>query len=175
MCCSLIDLHLWIYPFHQTFKKFWPLFRQALPWRLSWWRIRLQCRRPGFNPWVGKIPWRRERLPTPVFWPGEFHGLYSPWGRKESDRLSDFHLCLQVFFLFSLLLLLQFHQYEVIWCHTTVHWYSSSLVLSFLSVFHSGQCLLLCHQLQWSFLLCYLICCEFHQCIFHWRYHTFRL
>ena len=26
---------------------------------------------------VGKIPWRRERLPTPVFWPGEFHGLYS--------------------------------------------------------------------------------------------------
>ena len=32
--------------------------------------------RPGFDPWVGKIPWRRERLPTPVFWPGEFHGLY---------------------------------------------------------------------------------------------------
>ena len=25
--------------------------------------------------WVGKIPWRRERLPTPVFWPGEFQGL----------------------------------------------------------------------------------------------------
>ena len=34
---------------------------------------------------VGKIPWRRERLPTPVFWPGEFHGLYSPWGCKELD------------------------------------------------------------------------------------------
>ena len=33
----------------------------------------------GFNPWVGKIPWRREKLPSPVFWPGEFHGLYSPW------------------------------------------------------------------------------------------------
>ena len=30
--------------------------------------------RPGFDPWVGKIPWRRGRLPTPVFWPGEFHG-----------------------------------------------------------------------------------------------------
>ena len=27
--------------------------------------LRLQCRRPRFNPWVGKIPWRRERLPTP--------------------------------------------------------------------------------------------------------------
>ena len=43
--------------------------------------------------WVGKIPWRRERLPTPVSWPAEIHGLYSPWGHKESDtteRLS-FH------------------------------------------------------------------------------------
>ena len=42
--------------------------------------------------WVGKISWRRERLPTPVFWPGEFHGLYSPRGHKESDtteRLSS--------------------------------------------------------------------------------------
>ena len=31
-----------------------------------------ECGRPGFDPWVGKIPWRREKLPTPVFWPGEF-------------------------------------------------------------------------------------------------------
>ena len=30
---------------------------------------------PGFDPWVGKIPQRRERLPTPVFWPGELHGV----------------------------------------------------------------------------------------------------
>ena len=36
-------------------------------------------------PWIEKIPWRRERLPTSVFWPGEFHGLYSPWGLKKSD------------------------------------------------------------------------------------------
>ena len=42
--------------------------------------------RPGFRPRVGKIPWRRERLSTPVFWPGEFDGLYSLWGRKELDR-----------------------------------------------------------------------------------------
>ena len=36
---------------------------------------------------LGLIPGlgRRERLPTPVFWPGEFQGLYSPWGCKESD------------------------------------------------------------------------------------------
>ena len=56
----------------------------------------LQCRRPGFDPWVGKIPWRKEKLPTLVFWPGEFHGQrilvgYSPQGHKESnmtERLS---------------------------------------------------------------------------------------
>ena len=51
-------------------------------------------------PWVGKIPWRRERLPTPVFWPGEFHGLYSPWGCKELDtteRLSFSYLSLLLF------------------------------------------------------------------------------
>ena len=41
--------------------------------------------RPQFNSWVGEIPWRREQLPTPVFWPGEFQGLYNPWGGKESD------------------------------------------------------------------------------------------
>ena len=50
---------------------------------------------PQFDSWVGKIHWRRDRLPTPVFWPGEFRRLYSSWGRKESDtteRLSlHFH------------------------------------------------------------------------------------
>ena len=35
-----------------------------------------------FNPWVGKISWRKERLPTPVFWPEEVHGLYSLWDHK---------------------------------------------------------------------------------------------
>ena len=40
-------------------------------------KICLQCRRPRFDPWVGKIPWRRERLHTPVFWPGEFYGQRS--------------------------------------------------------------------------------------------------
>ena len=34
------------------------------------------------DPWVGKVSWRRERLSTPVFWPGEFHDLY---GCKEAD------------------------------------------------------------------------------------------
>ena len=47
-----------------------------------------------FNPWVGKILWRRERLLTPVFWPGEFHGLNSPWGQKESDMTERLSLSL---------------------------------------------------------------------------------
>ena len=37
----------------------------------------LQCRRPGFDPGVGRIPWKREWQPTPVFLPGEFHGWRS--------------------------------------------------------------------------------------------------
>ena len=45
---------------------------------------------PGINPWVKKIPWRREWQPTAVFLPGEFHGQRSlvgcnPLGHKESD------------------------------------------------------------------------------------------
>ena len=45
--------------------------------------------------WVGKIPWRREWLPsTPVFCPGEFHGLYSPWGRKELNMTERLPLSL---------------------------------------------------------------------------------
>ena len=50
------------------------------------------CKESTYNAetWVGKIPWRREWLPTPAFLPGEFHGQrilvgYSPWGHKESD------------------------------------------------------------------------------------------
>ena len=39
----------------------------GVPWWLSWERICLQCRRPGFDSWVRKILWRRDRLPTPVF------------------------------------------------------------------------------------------------------------
>ena len=54
----------------------------------------LQCRRPGFNPWFGKIPWRRERLPTPVFRPGEFHCIVHGVA-KSRTRLSNFHSFIQ--------------------------------------------------------------------------------
>ena len=49
-----------------------------------------RCKRHGFSPWVGKIPWSRKWQPTPVFLSGKFHGQwnlvgYSPWGLKELD------------------------------------------------------------------------------------------
>ena len=52
----------------------------------------LQCGRPGFDPWVGKIPWRRAWQPTPAFCSRESHRLYSPWGCKELDMTErDFY------------------------------------------------------------------------------------
>ena len=57
----------------------------------------LRCKESTFNagdlgsvPGLGRFPWRREQLSTPVHLPGEFHRQkslvsYSPWGRKESD------------------------------------------------------------------------------------------
>ena len=59
--------------------------------------IQLPCRKLGFDPWVGKIPWRRKWLPIPVFLPGEFHGQmslvgYRPWGHKESDMTEQLTL-----------------------------------------------------------------------------------
>ena len=52
----------------------------------------------GSTPGLG--PRRREKLPIPVFWPGEFHGLYSPWGLKESDTMKglSFHFAVQKHF-----------------------------------------------------------------------------
>ena len=54
-------------------------------------KICLQCRRHGFEPWIGKVPWRREQLPTPVSLPGEFHGQrslvgYCPWVVQQRVR-----------------------------------------------------------------------------------------
>ena len=49
--------------------------------------IRLQWWRPGFYPWVGKIPWRRAWQPIPIFLPGESHGQSSLAGYSESDTM----------------------------------------------------------------------------------------
>ena len=52
---------------------------------------------PGWDPWVGKIPWRRKWQSTPVLLPGKSHGQrslvgYSPWGHKESDTTERLHV-----------------------------------------------------------------------------------
>ena len=70
----------------------WSELNWCLIFRDSWWLIgketTCQCRRCGFNPWVGKIPWRRKWQHTPVFLPGKSHGKrnqvgYSLWGHKR--------------------------------------------------------------------------------------------
>ena len=81
----------------------WPLNLEPGPWLPTWSvsnslgliaqmvkKICLQCGRPGFHPWVGKMPWRRAWQPTLVFLPGESHGQrslvgYGPWGHRELD------------------------------------------------------------------------------------------
>ena len=67
-------------------------------WHASGKESTCQCRRHkkhGFNPWVGKIPWRRKWQHTPIFLPGKFHGQrrlvgYSPWVAESDmpERLS---------------------------------------------------------------------------------------
>ena len=63
-----------------------------MAWTLPWWfsgkESVCQCRRQGFDLWVGKIPWTRKWQAPPVFLPGESHGQsdlagYSPWGWKR--------------------------------------------------------------------------------------------
>ena len=58
-----------------------------------------ETKRCRFDPWVGKILWRRAWQSTPVFLPGESHGQrslagYSPWGYKESDVTEQLSLSL---------------------------------------------------------------------------------
>ena len=57
------------------------------------------CRRPGFDPWVRKICWRRKWQLTPVFLPRKSHGWrslvgYSPWDCKELDMTEQLTLSL---------------------------------------------------------------------------------
>ena len=63
-------------------------------------RKRKRC---GFDPWVGKIPWRRAWQPTPVFWTGKFHGQkslagYSPWDCPDKNTGVGCHALLQGIF-----------------------------------------------------------------------------
>ena len=50
----------------------------------------------GSIPVLGRSSRERKGLPTPVFWPGEFHELYSPWGHKKSDMTEQLSLHVNV-------------------------------------------------------------------------------
>ena len=68
----------------------------GLPWWLRLESLGLRCGRPGFDPWVRKIPWRRKWHPTPVLLLGKSHGRrilvgYGPWGCKELDLTERLH------------------------------------------------------------------------------------
>ena len=59
-----------------------------LPWWLSSKQFTCQCRRPGFDPWVDKIPWGKKWQPIPVSSTGKSHGQrsfvgYTPWVPKR--------------------------------------------------------------------------------------------
>ena len=56
--------------------------------KLQYIRMCLQCRRLGLTPRLGRSP--GEGNSYPVFWPGEFYGLYSPRGHKESGTTDSF-------------------------------------------------------------------------------------
>ena len=65
--------------------------------------ICLHCRIPQFDPWFGKILWRRKWQPTPVFFPGKSHGQrslvgYSPWGSQRVKHDWCDLACMHVFF-----------------------------------------------------------------------------
>ena len=66
------------------------LLLHGSPWWFKQLRIRPQLGRPGFDPWVGKIPWRREQLPTLVFWLENSMDCIVHGVAKSQTRLSDF-------------------------------------------------------------------------------------
>ena len=76
----------------------WTDHTTGLPWWLSGKESAYQCRRCGFSPWVGMIPWRRKWQLAPVFLPGEFHRQkslvgYSSSSHKESDTTEQPSMC----------------------------------------------------------------------------------
>ena len=108
----------------------WYIYR--LPWWLRWESVCLQCGRPGFDPWVGKILWRRQWQPTPGQLPGKSHGWkslvgYSPWGsqRVRHDWATS---------------LLIFHQMDITYLIETVTQWRLSLVLPLYTISPNSSC-----------------------------------
>ena len=61
----------------------------------NWYRISLQWRTPRFNSWVGRIRWRRVRLPRPVFlgFPGDSAGKESTCNAGDMDSIPGLGRC----------------------------------------------------------------------------------
>ena len=78
----------------------------GLPWWLRQQRIHLQCRRPGFDPWIKKVPWRRAWQPTPAFLPENPNGERSlagcsSWGRRVAHDWASKHTCQFLYYFFK--------------------------------------------------------------------------
>ena len=76
-------------------------------WAPDWWKLGFPADLAGKEsacsvgdlgsiPGLGRSPGEGNGLPSPVFWPGELHGLYSPWGHPESDTTEQLSLWLLV-------------------------------------------------------------------------------
>ena len=118
--------------------------------------------RPGFNPWVGKIPWRRKWQPTPVLLLGKSHGRrslvgYSPQGHKESDTTERLHLhpsCAIIFSHFEgclFTLLTVFFVVQKLLSLIMSHLFIFAFISNIMGVGHRGSCCDLCWRV---FCLC---------------------
>ena len=131
--------------------------RCYIPWWLSGKTVCLQCRGLGLNPWVRKIPWRREQLPTPEFLPGECHRQrsladYSPWGHKELDmteQLTHEHTHTHT--------LQSIHQFQHI-IYTIYHIFHTFISLSFSSMSLKASQFWFLHYLLILLSRCFLSC-----------------
>ena len=99
LSCELNKSHTYIYRvFFQTKLLGLAYILLCIKWASlgAQWRIHLQCRRPGFDPWVGKTPWRRAWQPAPALlswripvdrgaWQATAHGLAKSWTRLSNS------------------------------------------------------------------------------------------
>ena len=97
--CDASGLHLLRTHYEECSIKIWLISIKTIRF-LQYWAFpvaQLVKNPPSmWETWVWSLVWKdpleKERLPTPVFWPGEFQRLYSPWGRKESDKTEGLSL-----------------------------------------------------------------------------------
>ena len=120
----------------------------------------LQCRRPGFDPWVEKIPWRRKWQPTLVFSPEKSHGWrslvgYSPWDCKESDMTDQFERALRKHFLHTVL-----YTYIHIYMHTNI-----TYIYTYIHTHTYNLCVYIYVYSQFHYM---------YETIFQWNYFNFQ-